>query len=93
MVCFSVPEVVEAVAQISAPVLVTPLKDVLVSEGHPAQLRCSVSGEGTAHLLLAYEQTVLFHLRNDSGCLRKSSSDHSDFNKHVVFRSAGGLVL
>lgn len=80
-------------AQISAPVLVTPLKDVLVSEGHPAQLRCRVSGEGTAHLLLTHDQTVLFHLHNDSGSLRKSSSDRSDFNDHVVSRSAGGLVL
>lgn len=33
---------------ISAPVLIAPMQDVLVSEGHPAQFRCSISGEGSA---------------------------------------------
>lgn len=42
----AVPEVVEAVAQVSPPVLIAPMRDLLISEGHPAQFQCSVSGEG-----------------------------------------------
>lgn len=42
----AVPEVVEAVAQVSPPVLITPTRDLLISEGHPAQFQCSISGEG-----------------------------------------------
>lgn len=41
----AVPEV-EAVSQVSPPVLITPMRDLLISEGHPAQFQCSVSGEG-----------------------------------------------
>nr|XP_046259560.1 titin-like isoform X2 [Scatophagus argus] len=40
-----VPEVVETLARVSAPVLIAPLLDVLVTEGHPTQFQCSVSGE------------------------------------------------
>ncbi|MEQ2219931.1 hypothetical protein ILYODFUR_000155 [Ilyodon furcidens] len=40
-----VPEVVETIVRISPPVLITPMQDVLVSEGNPAQLKCTVSGE------------------------------------------------
>lgn len=42
----AVLEVVEAVAQVSPPVLIAPMRDLLISEGHPAQFQCSVSGEG-----------------------------------------------
>lgn len=41
----SVPEV-QATPK-SPPALITPLQDILVSEGHPAQLQCTVSGEGS----------------------------------------------
>lgn len=53
----AVPEVVEAVAQVSPPVLIAPMRDLLISEGHPAQFQCSVSGEGIDHYsppLLSY---------------------------------------
>lgn len=53
----AVPEVVEAVAQVSPPVLVAPMRDLLISEGHPAQFQCSVSGEGIASF------TVIQHFK------------------------------
>ncbi|XP_049450272.1 titin-like [Epinephelus fuscoguttatus] len=40
-----VPEVVETVTQVSPPVLITPMRDVLVKEGQPAQFQWTVSGE------------------------------------------------
>lgn len=49
----AVPEVVEAAAQISAPILVASMRDVLVKEGHPTQFQCTISGEGSACCSLA----------------------------------------
>ena len=43
---YLVPDVVETAARVSAPVLVAPLRRVLVTEGHSAQFQCTVSGEG-----------------------------------------------
>ncbi|TDH06470.1 hypothetical protein EPR50_G00113810 [Perca flavescens] len=40
-----VSEVAETVARVSAPVLIAPMRDILVPEGNPAQFQCSVSGE------------------------------------------------
>uniref|UniRef100_A0A7N8YF05 Ig-like domain-containing protein n=1 Tax=Mastacembelus armatus TaxID=205130 RepID=A0A7N8YF05_9TELE len=39
--------VVESVARVSAPVLISPMQSILVPEGRPAQLQCTVSGEGS----------------------------------------------
>ena len=51
--CLVVPEVVspESGPQMSAPVISRPLKDLLVSQGRPAQLQCTVSGEGIAAII------------------------------------------
>jgi len=42
-----VPKVVETAARVTAPVLIAPMRDILVSAGQPARLQCSVSGEGS----------------------------------------------
>lgn len=44
------PEVV-SMTRVSAPMLLAPMQDVLVSEGHPAHFQCSISGEGRLLLL------------------------------------------
>lgn len=44
----SVPEVAE-VARLSPPVLNAPIRDILVTEGQPAQFQCTVSGDGRPH--------------------------------------------
>lgn len=52
--CLVVPEVVspESGPQLAGPVISRPLKDLLVALGTPAQLQCTVSGEGTSPLIL-----------------------------------------
>ena len=54
--CLVVPEVVspESGPQLAAPVISSPLKDLLVPQGSPAKIQCTVSGEGTAPLLLFF---------------------------------------
>lgn len=36
--------------RVSAPMLLAPMQDVLVSEGHPAHFQCRISGEGSIFL-------------------------------------------
>lgn len=45
---FPVPKMVGSMAQVSAPVLVAPMEDVLVFEKHRAQFQCRISGEGSS---------------------------------------------
>lgn len=48
VVLLPVPEVAE-VARVAPPVLNSPIRDILVTEGQPAQFQCTVSGEGRQH--------------------------------------------
>lgn len=55
--CLPVPKTVEYMSQISAPVLIDPMVDVLVFEKHLAQFQCRISGEGSFECpaLVGYE--------------------------------------